>query len=705
MERSKNVGTWYAGRDWIAAGLLAALTFVAFARALDAGFVNFDDADYVTANLNVTEGLSPARIVWAFTTLHNANWHPLTWLSLQLDASLWGRDARGFHLTNVLLHCANAALAFLALRALTGCFWESCAVALLFAVHPLRAESVAWVSERKDVLSVLFGLLALYGYARYVQRPTFRRYLGVAVPFALSLMSKPTLVTLPFLLLVLDWWPLARWPTRGTWPLVREKLPLFGLTVASAALTFVAQRMGGAVGDLKTFPLAMRLENAAVSYVGYLLQTVWPVNLCPFYTHPGQQDHPGDYLPVWKVAGAVLLLVAMTTAAVLSRRRAPYLLAGWLWYVGTLVPVIGIVQVGNQAMADRYTYFPQIGVLIALCWGAASLLRPWPRAALALPAVAAVALMALNWRQVSYWHDSVTLWHHALEVNDSSPLNMLQYASAIEDQGFLDDAAQFYRKILEADSQSPQARSNLANILSEQGHQDEAERLLREALRIDPNYALAHTNLGHVLYRQGHVAEAIREHDKALALAPHLKGAYCNLAMAEASLGHVDSAIEHYRQALRLEPDFANAHSGLGNLLIRQGHESEGMAHLQRAVQCDPRFAEGHNNLGKALAARGDFNGAAKQFEEATRLDPRMAVAWYNLGAARAPLLRLDEAVDCMLKALELEPASANFRGGLEKLQDLLKKYGRPDLVERIQHQLDRPAVNSTTNGSAGLAP
>jgi tetratricopeptide (TPR) repeat protein len=719
----------------LVAAALAGAVLVVFYPALDAGWVNFDDGDYVTENSGVTGGPSAAGVRWAFTTFHQANWHPLTWLSLQFDASLWGTQARGYHLTNVLLHAANAALLFLALRALTGAFWRSATVALLFAVHPLRAESVAWVSERKDVLGAFFGLLALWAYAAYSGRPACSRYVAVAAALAASLLCKPMLVTLPFLLLVLDWWPLGRAgaggglmaegrpatpacagmgkPVQGAVPtgsrrgkaahgdtrpkpvpagavpaagadecgrpgrivrnvlgvwrrLAVEKLPLLALATASAVVTLVAQAQGDAVGDLEEFPFGVRVANAAVSYVQYLSQSFWPARLSAFY------PHPGDQLPLWKAAGAAVLLAAVTAAALALRRRAPYVLAGWLWFVGTLVPVIGLVQVGKQGMADRYTYLPQIGLLVTLCWGVADLAAGRVRVAAVAAAVAAVPLALLTRAQVAVWHDSVALWEHSLRSCGATTTQLINLGSALEDQGFLDDAAELYRRVLGR----------------------------------DPGAALAHSNLGNVLYRQGRYDEAVREQEQAAALAPRLRGAWYNLGLAESTRGNLARAAACYREALRLKPDFAEAHSGLGNVLLRTGHAAEGFDHLREAVRLRPDYAEGHVNLGKGLAERGDFEAAARQFEVAARPGggAGLAAAWYNLGAVRVHQRRLDDAVDCLVRAADLEPESAAYRDALDKVAGLVKAAGRPDLLGRIEQRPRRPAAGRAAAKPAGTA-
>jgi tetratricopeptide (TPR) repeat protein len=783
MDRMRTIWQSESRRTWLVAAGLAVVTVAVFAPAFDCGWVNYDDHEYVTENPDVTGGLTADNVARAFTTFRNANWHPLTWLSLQLDATLWrtsdgGPDARGFHLTNVLVHAANAALVFLSLRALTGAFWRSAPVALLFAIHPLRAESVAWVSERKDVLSVFFGLLSLWAYAVYVRRRSWRLYLAMAVALVASLMCKPMLVTLPFLLLVLDWWPLgregvaryqhesvdapeprplpalpngtaklpkaknmrralaranpvavgagAREPLAQATPepssagaplaspalglaeawrrLAVEKLPLFALVAASAVVTYQAQAAGGAVGDLRKFPLAVRLENAPVSYVDYLYKTIWPFHLSPFY------EHPGDRQLLASAAGSAVLLAALTVAAVVLRKRAPYLLAGWLWFLGTLVPVIGIVQVGMQAMADRYTYIPQIGILIALCWGASDLVRGHARVMVLsiVTTAAGLALAVLTFRQVGTWHDSVTLWENAIVATGGNAEQMLNLGGACEDQGYWADATKWYEDILrrsdihKTNFEVVQALTNLGNLRSEQGDQESALQLLDEALKQDPNRALAHTTRGTILYRLKRFQEAAAEHEVALKLQPELKGAAYNLGLACAALGDNARAAESFRQALHLKPDFAEAHSMLGNAQLKLGKTEDGLQHLRDAIRYDPDYVDGHINLGKGLASRGELDQAARQFEQALqaadkdkrpehakRVKASRAMAWANLGATRAPQRRAEEAVDCMLKAIENDPGEANYRNALNNYVDYLKKND-PEQFHRIEDRLRR---------------
>jgi Flp pilus assembly protein TadD len=535
----------------------------------------------VKNNPHVQGAFSAANLTWAWTTTQAANWHPLTWLSLMLDTQLFGKGAWGYHLTNLLLHLANTLLLFGLLRRLTGATLRSALVAALFAVHPLHVESVAWVSERKDVLSTLFGFLTVWAYARYAEAPGLRRYLLVVLGLALSLMAKPMLVTLPFVLLLLDYWPMRRWrlagaasddgtPPRSAVPagwLLLEKLPLLVLSAASSAMTVWAQRHGRAIQELAGLPLPARLSNALVSYVDYLRQTIWPSDLALFYPHPGAN------LPAWQVAGAALLVLAVTALALWGGRRWPYLLVGWLWYVGTLVPVIGLVQVGFQARADRYTYVPLIGIFLMLSWGLTDLARRWHgREVLACAAgLALICFTAITWSQTRYWHDSVTLWNHTLEVTEGNFI----------------------------------AHNNLGEILTEQGKAAEATRHFREALRIRPDSKEAHNNLGIIFINQGEAAEAIWHLREAVRLEPAYSDAHNNLGIALVNQGKAAEATRHFREAVRLKPDNSKYHNNLGGILIRQGKRAEAIQHFREAVRLEPGSREATHNLRIALLDKG----------------------------------------------------------------------------------------------------
>jgi tetratricopeptide (TPR) repeat protein len=655
-------------REWLAPLALAGLTVALFYPATRYPFVNYDDPDYVTKNEHVTAGLSATGVGWAFTTFRSSNWHPLTWLSLQLDASLSRTpdgvpEPFGFHLTSVLLHAANAALLFLALRALTGEFWRSAVVALLFAVHPLRVESVAWVSERKDVLSVFFGLLALWAYADYVKRPSPWRYLAVATAFAASLLSKPMLVTLPCLLLVLDWWPLGRVRSLADWrrPAV-EKLPLLALAAALSALTYFVQARAGTVMGLETFPLSVRAENAAVSYVQYVVKTAWPFGLAVYYPHPASPWGAG--LSAWKVGGAAVLLLAATGGAVVLRRRAPYLLAGWLWYLGTLVPVIGLLQVGDQAYADRYSYFPQVGILIALCWGVADLARRHAETAAAAAAAVALAFAVATGVQLATWRDSTSLWQHDLRSAGPSPLAYMNLGAALGEAGNAAGSEEALREAIKIDRNAVLAHINLGDLLLRQGDLQGAAGEFQTACEVKPDYAQPYTQLGDVLCRLGRLDEAAKLHEKAIELAPELAGAWCNLGLVEMARKNKHIAAACFDRALELQPDLAEAHCGVGQLHLLDGDRGPGLDQLRQAIRCNPRFGEGHLILGIALDKMGDPS-CVGHFEKAVRYSPGVAEAWFQLGRARAGQGHWQEAADCLERAAKLDPARKDYRAAL----------------------------------------
>jgi protein O-mannosyl-transferase len=678
-------------RDCLAALALAAVAFAVFAGALDCGFVTFDDPYYVYQNHHVQAGLSSGSLGWALTTFENSNWHPLTWLSLQLDTTLWGAGPRGYHFTNVLLHAANAALLFLALRSLTGAFWRGAVVALLFAVHPLRAESVAWVTERKDVLSALFGFLALWAYAGYARRPSALRYGALVAAFVLSLMAKPMLVTLPFLLLVLDWWPLGRATTVAAWRwLGLEKLPLLALSAASAVVTYHAQAAGGAVSRLTTFSPSVRLGNAAISYLSYLGDTFWPAKLAVYYPHRSFPFAGG--LAPSTVTAALLLLTALTAGAALLRRRAPYLLTGWLWYLGTLVPVIGLVQVGSQACADRYTYFPQVGILVALCWGIAELARNQARVATAAAAAAALLLAALTFEQVHTWKDSFALWSNAYRVSGRCPSVLVNLGEELEKRGEKQLAFEYYKDAVRLDPESSQIRLDLGNALQKQNRLDDAVREFSKACELAPDSPGGFTNRGLILFRQGKLEEAERDLETACKLAPDLGEVFFNLGLVKDARKDYAGAVAGYEEALRIKPNYPRARATLGADLVRLGDRDRGLGLLEEAVRSEPKSDEIHYRLGETLDGLGDLQGAATHFEQAARLNPNLAGAWSNLGIVRLRQGNVDEAVEYLARSVEHDPAS------IKALPKRLDANGRPDLVSRVeerlrQRELGRPAA------------
>jgi len=570
-----------------------------YAQTLGFGFVGYDDTDYVVTNPMVRGGLTWEGVRWAFTSFDFANWFPLTWLSLMLDAEIAGASPRMFHLTNLLLHAGSTLLLFRLLDRATGARWKSAWVAALFAVHPLHVESVAWIAERKDVLSTLFGFLAMLAWLRFVERPGARRQAAVLLCFALGLLCKQMLVTLPFLLLLLDFWPLGRHRREALPALLREKLPLLVLAAAAAAMAVIAQRAGGAIGSLEAYPLGARLANAVVSYAAYLQQTFWPAGLAVFYPHPGSD------VPIAATLRAAALLAAITGLAAVLRRSRPYLAVGWLWYLGALLPVIGIVQVGFQARADRYTYLPLVGIFILLAWGVPDLLAQRRRLVTALALGSALAAGALAAQQTAYWRESIPLFERAIEVTGENAL----------------------------------AEHNLAAAYYQRNQPGDLERALAhyaEAVRIDPGYASAANSLAGVLHRLGRTEEAIERWSQLLQVRPRATAALCNLCGALAQVGRLAEAEERCSQALRGRPEPACAHYNLGRLRLQQSRILEAEEHLETAVRIAPHDTDARVSLGVVLATQGRLEEATAQYVEALRLDPSNQIARSNLDRIRA---------------------------------------------------------------------
>lgn len=527
---------------------LAVITLAVYWQVWDFDFTNFDDDVYVHNNVAVQAGLRPVTIKWAFTTNYQSNWHPLTWISLMADTEAgkiasWvfdielGRGNPGvYHLTNVLLHLANTLVVFTVLLRMTGWRWRIAFVAALFALHPAHVESVAWIAERKDVLSTLFWLGTMWFYTGYTRSRAARDYLLALGLFALGLLSKPMLVSLPLVLLLLDYWPLGRLRDGARWQdLVREKAPFLALAFVSCVVTFWAQRTGGAVGSFETYPLGVRLANAIVAYAGYIAQMFWPVRLAVLYPHPGAS------LPLWKAAGSAAAMIAVTAAAVRAARTRPYFIVGWLWYLITLVPVIGLVQVGKQPMADRYTYVPLLGLFFIISWGGSEVLlgrdRQAVSASLARKAAAGVlaaavilALIPAAYAQVGVWRDSITLWRHAIAVGADTPLAHNNLATALKDKGFTEDAISEFRTAIQMEPEYADAIFNLATTLGENGQCAEAAVQFRRVLKLSRGlYPEAHNGLGICLRELGDVRGAIRHFRRALELNPDLRTARDNL--------------------------------------------------------------------------------------------------------------------------------------------------------------------------------
>ncbi len=598
-------------RRWFLAALLALAVLAAYRQLPANGFALSDDETLVTANARVRAGLSWSGLRWALTATEAANWHPLTWLSHMADVTLFGLDPAGHHATSLLLHLANALLLASLAASLTGSVPAGAAVAALFALHPLRVESVAWVAERKDLLAGTFWLLTTAAYRRYLARPSAARYAALLLVFLLGLASKPMLVTLPVVLLALDFWPLGRLGgpaaaarfagRRGLRALALEKLPLALAAAVVVVATFVAQAGGEMLRDLTAYPVGVRLANAAVSSVAYLSQTLWPAGLHIPYRHPGAT------LGAPVVAGAAALLAALSTAAWLLRRRAPWLLSGWLWYLVALLPVSGIVQMSDQGRADRYTYLPLLGPVIALVWALGLAVRRSPRlraAAAAALAVSLVILGTLTQRQVGHWRDSVSLLSHAAATDPKNHLAWMHLGSALSDAGRFSESLEAYETAIALRPELVLPRLNRAITLQILGSPERAGAAYLEALAVKGDHAPIRYNYGVFL----------------------------------ASLGRTREAMAQFAEALRLDPGHAAASYNFGLLLAEQGRLDEAGRRFAAAIAADPRLAAAHNNLGIVLAAQGRSAAAVEEFRAALRLNPDDANARQNLERALAEL-------------------------------------------------------------------
>jgi Flp pilus assembly protein TadD len=611
--------------------VLALATLGLYAPVLEHEFIDFDDEVYVTDNPIVREGWTWRGFTWVWTTGQAANWHPLTWLSHITDCSLFGLQPAGHHATSALLHAANTVLLFLLLRRMTGAVWRAAAVAALFGWHPLHVESVAWVAERKDVLSTFFFLLTIWAYLRYAkdfkfQISNFKFFYGLSVSlFALGLMCKPMLVTLPFVLCLLDYWPLARFSAGAGRRLVLEKLPFLGLSAASSVVTYFVQKHGGAIAEGTS--LLGRALNAVLSYGRYLGRMIWPENLAVIYPYSTQ-------VPVVELCACVLVLAALTWLA-LKRREQRYLATGWFWYLGTLAPVIGWVQIGAQASADRYTYIPSIGIFVMVVWGAADLAAQWRMPAwgpVLAGAVVLAACAAVMERQLSYWTDSGTLFRHALDVTKDNYMAWNNLGTHLLRQGKNAEALQCFKTSLE-ECEKPVNSRNMGRALAALHRPLESVRFFIKALALDPNYIPARMSLADSLADDGKNAEAAVEYRKVLQLDPGDEDARCNLACALAAQGQTAEAMTQLQLALRLRPSDASAHCNLGNLLTDQGKLDEAAAEYRAALRFKPGSPEIHSNLGVVLALQGRRQQAVDEFNEALRLAPNFTQAKERLKA------------------------------------------------------------------------
>ena len=612
---------------------LVAITWLVFGQTVRYDFVNYDDNEYVYANPAITSGLNPHGIIYAFSGRHARNWHPLTTLSHMLDCQLWGVRAGGHHLTNVVLHTIAVVLLFLVLQQMTAAIWQSAFVAALFAIHPLHVESVTWISERKDVLSAVFFMLTLGAYVRYVRSPSIGRYLTMSILFALGLMSKPMLVTLPFILLLLDYWPLKGFAVRSsTKRLILEKIPLLALSAAGGFVTLWVQQ--SSVAHTEELPLIWRVANGLVTYAIYLRQMIWPVGLAVFY------PHHGDQLPIWEIGLAIVLLGLVSAGAIALRHKRPYLVTGWFWYLIMLLPVIGLIQVGSQAHADRYTYLPQIGLYLLLAWAITdalqgltasqpSLFRRLPKPSLLgasrlprriLGATVSVAIIALAWCayvQASHWRNGESLWGHALAVTSGNFLAHDGLGECLANRGRLDEAIDQFQKALKIAPGYPELETNLILALTRKGRTDEAITHLQALLKEHPNDAQAHYNLGNALRKKGDSQGAIAAYEKALSIQGRYPAAHYSLGIALDHNGQIDEALAHYQEAVKEQPNYPEAYYLLGNDLLRKGRVDDAIAAYEQALKNRQKYPEVENNIGLALLQKGRPSEAIAHWQNA----------------------------------------------------------------------------------------
>lgn len=624
--------------------VLVVVTLAVFLQTTTHQFINFDDPGYITANPAVKGGLSAAGVVWAFTSTAMSNWHPLTWLSHMLDVQLFGLEPRWHHLTSVLLHAAAVFLLFQLLAGITGALWQSFFVALLFAIHPLHVESVAWVAERKDVLSCLFGLLALLSYVRYVKSSEYRWYLVSLLLFVAALMSKPMLVTLPVVMLLLDYWPLARYGREEDangdgmlsrrvpfLSLVREKIPFFLLSAASSVITVYGQQKGGAMATLDKVPVFARVENALIAWIKYIALMFWPQDLAILYPFP-------KHLVLWQAALAAVALVLISTVVLRCRVRFPYIVTGWFWYLVTTLPVIGLIQVGGQSLADRYTYIPLIGLFIICCWLLPDLMQGWQHCQVVLAVLAPLVfciLATVTWHQLGYWKDDFSLFRHTLEVTSDNYLILNNYGIALDARG---DHAEAY------------------------GY-------FADAVRVNPSSAMAYSNMGTLDLGWGKLDAAVQNYTKALEINPNHLQARAGMGKTLATMGRFDEAIWQYQQALKIDPSFATAHQKLALLLMKLGKNTEAQSHYMTALQLEPNSPKAALDMGIAMAQEGKMVEALGYFDDALRIAPASVEAHFNRGLAFVRLNRKDEAAAEFGRVLDLRPGSPEAQHWLDMLR------------------------------------
>jgi len=669
-KRTRNIEKQSSASLILAAAAILAAIWIIYARSLSFAYTNFDDYDYIVDNHHVTEGLTLANVRWALTAMYASNWHPLTWISHQIDASLFGIDDPGkLRINSIVLHCASTLLLLLFLLRTTGRRWLSVIAAALFALHPLRVESVVWISERKDTLSTFFFLATLLAYAAYARAPSIGRYLLTLALFILGLATKPMLITLPFVLLLIDFWPLQRALTPR---LILEKLPMFALIVPSAIVTMHAQQEA-----INPIPLSVRLANALVSYAVYIEKMFWPKSLAIIY--PFRQS-----VPTIAIIGSVALLIVLTFFALRYAKRAPYAAVGWLWFAGTLVPVIGVVQVGVQSMADRYTYIPSIGLTIAIVWLVADLLHGRAKLEIGIAtAILLAVLTGMSYTQAGYWRDTIALFEHAVEVTPQNPQSINALGREYLLRNEYDLAEQQFNRAIAVDPKYPEAYNALGSALSESGDVAGAERNFRKAIELDPRSSY-YRDLAQLLATSGRIDEALALYQKAIKIGHDPEA----LAEVAAIKGDADNAIRYYREAIEERPRAPDLHNNLAAMLAHKGRDDEAMKEYEIAVRIAPKQYDAHMNLGAILTRRNRVDDAFNEFRTASEIRPSSPEPHVFLALAYAQMKRFSDAEaelraagtidesaanDQLTEALGIAPKPTNLRDYIEFLHQKQK--------------------------------
>jgi len=664
---------------------LMVATFCIYSQIQDHEFINFDDDRYITDNLNVKAGLTSKSVKWVLTNSSHGDWAPVRWLSHIFDYQFYELNPKGHHLTNLFFHIANSLLLFLVLFRMTGAIWQSAFVAAMFAFHPLNVESVAWVSERKNVLSTLFWLLTMWAYIRYAEKSTIKSYGLVFLLFAFGLMSKSMLVTLPFVLLLLDYWPLERFKLgrrerefkiaqkdkyfngeKNISKLVLEKFPLLILSALCSITTLIIfEKIGEPVAQDSVSILTI-LTNVVIAYFEYLWKMLWPKGLAILYAHPG------NTLAVWKGVLCGIALLVITTISIKLIRKAPYFVVGWFWYLGTLIPVIGFIPLEKHLIADRYAYLPLIGIFVIIAWGVPELLKKWHYRKNVLKASAGIlilTLMPITWIQVSHWKSSITVFKHAITVTDKKypgfSVAHFNLGIALVAEGKNEEAISHYKMAIKIKPDYAAVHNNLGSALVAEGKNEEAISHYKIAIELKPDSAAVHNNLGSALVAEGKIEYAISYFKLAIVLYSASGRAYNNLGNALVAEGKIEEAISHYKTAIKINPDFCVAHNNLGTALQNEGKNTEAISHYKMTIKLNPDYAEAHYNLGTALFAKQKNEEAISHYKMAIKLNPDYAEAHYNLGIALGAEGKNEEATSHYKMAIKINPDYANAYNNL----------------------------------------